>query len=194
MRRHLQELGVVNNFREHKEVSELFVVDWDATPNNASRPKGVGGCITDTKKPTVDSLLVKTAERMDIISFGFQNGAWKKQGVGQCDAVLFPATDSAGDAVLFVELKYSIRESSWQNYREKALKQIVDTLRELLKSCPLLQRKLYGVISFPHLCCATFGSTMYSPAKLREIFQEYNLELQVSNSVIFRNPRTISVL
>lgn len=194
MRRRLQELGVVNNFREHKEVSELFVVDWDATPNNASRPKGVGGCITDTKKPTVDSLLVKTAERMDIISFGFQNGAWKKQGVGQCDAVLFPATDSAGDAVLFVELKYSIRESSWQNYREKALKQIVDTLRELRNSCPLSKRKLYGVISFPHLHCATFGATMYSPAELREIFQEYNLELQVSNSVIFRNPRTISAL
>ncbi len=194
MRRHLQELGVVNNFREHKEVSELFVVDWDVTSNKASRPKGVGGCITDTKKPTVDSLLVKTAERMDITSFGFQKGAWKKQGVGQCDAVLFPATDSAGDAVLFVELKYSIRESSWQNYREKALKQIVDTLRELLKSCPLLQRKLYGVISFPHLHCETFGATMYSPAELREIFQEYNLELQVSNSVIFRNPRTISVL
>ena len=72
-----------------------------------------------------------------------------------------PTSDNNGDAFLLVETKYSENASSWQNYKESALKQITDTISQLSKrGCPIDNRNVFGLISCPLL--NPMGATAFS--------------------------------
>lgn len=96
--------------------------------------------------------------------------------------------------MLFVETKYSNKEGSWKNYREDSLKQITDTIQELQeRKCPLTERILYGLISFPLLRAEVFGASMFDKSELAEIYSKYQLNLYVSNRVIYKDEHEIEV-
>ena len=102
-----------------------------------------------------------------------------------------PTSDNNGDAFLLVETKYSENASSWQNYKESALKQITDTISQLSKrSCPTSKRNLYGLISCPLL--DTIGATAFSSEELTDIYNQHRLSIHMGNSAKFQDTQTIS--
>ena len=92
-----------------------------------------------------------------------------------------------------VETKYSENASSWQNYKESALKQITDTISQLSKrGCPIDNRNVFGLISCPLL--NPMGATAFSTEELESICMEYGVQIEMGNSATFKDSQTISFI
>lgn len=113
--------------------------------------------------------------------------------MGQCDANLFPSRDTTGDAILFIEIKFGRKENTWLNYKEKARKQLLDTIEQPVEMGVLLKlRKLYGLISFPLLRTDAFGASMYSQEELRTLCIQHRLQLYAGNEVTYVDEQQIT--
>lgn len=193
-----------NNWMEHPLSSFWMIVDWDGDyfrKNTGLKPHNTGGCCVYTlenQPSNIDlspcSVGIRSKEPMEITSLGLQNHAWRpEQGVGQCDAMLFPSTDAEGDAFLLVETKYSTNKASWQNYKDSALRQITDTISQLSKKgCPISKRNLFGLISCPLL--DTIGATAFSVEELTAIYVGQGVQVHMGNSATFKDSQTISFI
>lgn len=187
MRASLKQLRT-SNWKEHQVSSSWIIVDWSAKYFQRNRqlipPKTGGCCVYITKdiqymKICRYSVQVCSDNRMELTSTALVTNAWKPlQGVGQCDAILFPSSDTDNDALLLVETKYSESDKAWCSYKESAVKQITDTITQLAnRGCPILQRKLYGLISCPLL--NSMGASVFSPEELIKIYLTHNLEVHM---------------
>ena len=190
-----------SNWKEHSSASTWLIVDWDGDyfkQNKELVPDKTGGCcvyIPATRPQGIDvsrcSAQIHSKEPLEITSLGLRRNAWRPaQGIGQCDAILFPTSDKSGDAFLLVETKYSEREESWQEYKKHALKQITDTISQLSeRGCPIGERNLFGLISFPLL--NEIGASVFSHEELADILKEHGVQIYVGNSATFENSQTI---
>lgn len=195
---------IVSNWKQHPASSIWLIIDWDGEyfqKNKELKPDNTGGCCVYTPEKQPDgidvslySVGIHSKEPMKITSLGLKNNAWRsEQGVGQCDALLFPTSDNSGDAFLLVETKYSENEDSWQNYKDHALKQITDTISQLSKrGCPIANRNIFGLISCPLL--NTMGATAFSPEDLIDIYNQYKLSIHMGNSATFQDAQNISFI
>ena len=201
MKAHLQKLEVVKTWAEFESADALRIVDWDACAKQ-NVPRGHKGCRTYSKDDVPGLLNGKPPHAveitcslpMDMVTIELKKNAWRKDFTGQCDAILFPASDVADDAVLFVEIKYSKSqdEKSLERCRRDARKQIEDTIQELRnRECPLEERTLYGLISFPLLRSEIFGASMFDPTEGRLNYSQNQMALFVSNRVTYTDSRTI---
>ena len=193
-----------SNWKEHPSESIWIIVDWDGDyfkQNKELIPDKTGGCCVYIPKNLpqgIDvsrcSAQIHSEEPLEMTSLGLRRNVWRpEQGIGQCDAILFPTSDQSGDALLFVETKYSERKESCQEYKEHALKQITDTISQLSKrDCPIGERKLFGLISFPLL--NEIGASVFSPEELAVIFEEHGVQINVGNSATFKDSQTISFI
>jgi len=131
---------------------------------------------------------------MELTSTGLIPNVWRPlQGVGQCDAILFPTSDTENDALLLIETKYSESDEAWQNYKKSAVKQITDTISQLSnKSCPIFKRNLFGLISCPLL--DTIGATAFSPEEFMDIYNQHRLSIHMGNSATFQDAQNISFI
>lgn len=191
-----------SNWEEHPSASIWLIVDWDGNyfkQNKELVPDKTGGCcvyISASLPQNIDlshcSAQIHSKEPLEMTSLGLRRNAWNPaQGVGQCDAILFPTSDKSGDALLLVETKYSEREKSWQKYKELALKQITDTISQLFKrGCPIGERNLFGLISCPLL--DVMGATVFSPEEIEAIFEQHRVHIYMGNSATFEGSQTIS--
>lgn len=203
----LQKPRIDSNWAEHKAPRSLHIVDWDAKVYKDAKlaPRGHGGCCVYANHVPVmlNNELPYTVEiicpsSIDMISTGLRKNAWRKNGVGQCEAILFSLGDNDGDAVLFVETKYcqeKKEDSSLGGYKEDAKQQIKDTIRELQsRGCPLSKRKIYGLISFPLYSLrltTSVGSPVLGPVEIRTARLEDRINLYVGNRVTYKDSRTI---
>ena len=179
-----------------------MIVDWDGNyfkRNKELVPPGTEGCCVYTpERPPqgIDvsccSVQIHSKELLEMTSLGLRGNVWNPaQGVGQCDAILFPTSDKSGDAILLVETKYSENENAWQWYKVHALKQITDTISQLSKKgCPIAERNLFGLISCPLL--NVMGATVFSPEEFAAIFEKHRVEIYMGNSATFEDSQTIS--
>lgn len=193
-----------SNWKEHSSASTWLIVDWDGDyfkQNKELVPDKTGGCcvyIPATRPQGIDvsrcSAQIHSKEPLEITSLGLRRNAWRPaQGIGQCDAILFPTSDKSGDAFLLVETKYSEREESWQEYKKHALKQITDTISQLSeRDCPIGERNLFGLISCPLL--SVIGASVFSPAEVAAIFEEHGVQIYMGNSATFEDAQTISFI
>ena len=194
---------IVSNWKQHHASSIWLIIDWDGEyfqKNKELKPDNTGGCCVYTLKNqpnnidlSLYSVRIHSKEPMEITSLGLKNNAWRTNGFGQCDALLFPTSDNSGDAFLLVETKYSENTASWQNYKDHALKQITDTISQLSnKSCPIFKRNLFGLISCPLL--DTIGATAFSPEELTTIYEDHGVQIHMGNSATFNDSQTISFI
>ncbi len=213
MKAHLQKLesdGVVKNLVEFESAKALVIIDWDADKcKEQGVPDGHEGCRTYHKNNTPmftngkspHAVEITCTPSMDMISIELNDNAWRKRGVKQCDAILFPASDNIDDAVLFVETKYTVDEDNWQSVRKGAKKQIKDTIRELQdRGCPLAERTIYGLLSPPLLWWRStkkvgkvekVGPPVFGPVDLRKIYREDKIEFYDGYRVAYTDARTI---
>lgn len=187
-----------NNLTEHPLSTHWIVVDWDGEffkINKQFKPEKSGGCCAYTKENApqgIDaySVLIFSRNPMKMTSLGLKSSAWRTSGIGQCDAILFPSSDKKNDAILFIETKYSSKKHAWTNYKKHALRQIIDTVAQLrLNHCPVHERNLYGMISFPLI--NTVGATAFSPSDLMKIYRKHKLTIHIGNVATFINTQKI---
>lgn len=202
MKTSLENLKVSSNWQQHPPSSIWWIIDWDGayfTEHNELIPPRTGGCRVYTPETLPQdngisqyAVNISSQEPLQIISLGLKNNAWSpKQGIGQCDAILFPTSDNTGDALLFVETKYSENEDSWERYKEHALKQITDTLSQLSDNgCPIDKRNLFGLISCP--LSNAMGATAFSPKELMDVYNQYKLQIHMGNAATFQNAQNIT--
>ena len=194
---------IVSNWKQHPASSIWLIIDWDGEyfqKNKELKPNNTGGCCvyTPENQPnnidlSLYSVRIHSEEPMKITSLGLKNNAWRTNGIGQCDAILFPSSDDSGDALLLVETKYSENEDSWQKYKAHALKQITDTISQFSKrECPISKRNLFGLISCPLL--NTVGASAFSPKDLMDIYNQHQLSIHMGNSATFQDAQTISFI
>lgn len=200
---HLQNLRPTkpSNWKVHASSTCWEIVDWNGevfAKNKALIPRGCGGCCAYTNKApkltdgtSAPCVKIEADNALELITMGLKPSAWRKPGIGQCDAILFPSTDAKGDAFLLLETKYSKNRDSWKDYKEHALKQITDTISQLsTKSCPTSERNLYGLISCPLI--DTIGASAFSPEELMDIYNRHRLSIHMGNSAKFQDTQTIS--
>lgn len=199
MKTSLENLKVSSNWQQHPPSSIWWIIDWDGEYFKKHKeliPLRIGGCCVYTSMPKNISLLyavkIDSNEPQEITSLGLKRNAWgSKQGIGQCDAILFPTSDNTGDALLFVETKYSENEDSWERYKEHALKQITDTLSQLSDNgCPIDKRNLFGLISCP--LSNAMGATVFSPEELMDVYAQYKLQIHMGNAATFQDAQNIT--
>jgi hypothetical protein len=194
---------IVSNWKQHPASSIWLIIDWDGEyfqKNKELKPDNTGGCCVYTLKNqpnnidlSLYSVRIHSKEPMEITSLGLKNNAWRTNGFGQCDAILFPSSDNSEDALLLVETKYSENEDSWQNYKDHALKQITDTISQFSKKgCPITKRNLFGLISCPLL--NTVGASAFSPKDLMDIYNQHKLSIHMGNSATFQDAQNISFI
>lgn len=194
---------IVSNWKQHPASSIWLIIDWDGEyfqKNKELKPDNTGGCCVYTlenQPNNIDlslySVRIHSKEPMEITSLGLKNNAWRTNGFGQCDAILFPSSDNSEDALLLVETKYSENEDSWQNYKDHALKQITDTISQFSKKgCPITKRNLFGLISCPLL--NTVGASAFSPKDLMDIYNQHRLSIHMGNSATFQDAQNISFI
>lgn len=193
-----------SNWKEHPSSSNWMIIDWDGDyfkKHAELKPDKAGGCCVYTLENQPDginislySVSIHSDAPMGITSLGLRKNAWRpEQSIGQCDALLFPTSDNHGDAFLLVETKYSENASSWQNYKESALKQITDTISQLSKrGCPIDNRNVFGLISCPLL--NPMGATAFSLDELKSIRLQYGVQIEMGNSATFKDSQTISFI
>lgn len=193
-----------SNWKEHSLSSKWMIIDWDGDyfkKHAELKPDKAGGCCVYTlgNQPngidvSLYSVSIQSDAPMKITSLGLRKNAWRpEQNVGQCDALLFPTSDNNGDAFLLIETKYSDNASSWQIYKESALKQITDTISQLSnKSCPIDNRNLFGLISCPLL--DTIGASAFSPEEFMDIYNQHRLSIHMGNSATFQDAQNISFI
>lgn len=191
----------VSNWKEHPEDTEWGVVDWGGEffKNNSHLiPQGEKGCCMYSNSfflGGTNNYLVHlfSVHPLKLTSLDLPFNFWNQQGIKQCDALIFPTSDQKGDALLFIETKYSIKTKAWKNYKKHALEQITDTISQLSnRGCPIAQRKLYGLISCPLL--DPMGASVFSPEKLMKIYMDYKLEVHIGNSATFQDAQNISFI
>lgn len=183
---------------EHNNVEQLTIIDWDGYPK-ALIPQECGGCCvypdlvpTLTNEDQAKGVLVIIKTLTGVISLGLKRNAWRRNGIGQCDAIVFPATEADGDAILLVEIKYSSKSEAWSRYKEKALKQITDTVTQLKNNgCPIKDRRIYGLISFPLL--NVVSASVFSRTELIDLYMKKKIELYTGNRVQFINQHTVTL-
>lgn len=206
MKLSLKRNKIVANWKEHSSSRVWYIIDWDGhyfKEHPAFKPDKDGGCCVYTPSKVQDqshditdiiglSVCMRSESEMELISTGLKRCAWNPlQGVGQCDAILFPSSDAEGDALLLVETKYTDKDGAWEKYKDSALKQITDTISQLAKrECPIYKRTLFGLISCPLL--NEVGASVFSPSRLMEIFQNYRLQLHMGNTATFKDSQSIS--
>lgn len=190
----------ISNFREHQPSEEWFVVDWGGEyfkKRSHLIPQGEQGCCVypfGSEPEGADSYAVKVRSflSMEMCSLDFPPNAWGVERVGQCDALLFPNSDQDGDALLFVEIKYSLNDNSWKKYKRSALCQIVDTMGQLeYVGCPIKKRNVFGLISCPLVSVS--GATVYSLTELRQVYEKHQLQLYMGNTVTFLDTQTVTL-
>lgn len=201
MIKHLNKLKP-SNWTSHPPATRWEIVDWNGeffVNNKRLKPKGVGGCCTypnsaplltdGTAAPCVE---IGSDITLELTTLGFKNHAWKPlQGVGQCDAILFPTSDIENDAFLLVEIKYSQSNKALEEYKKSAVKQITDTIEQLLnRDCPVTERNLFGLISCPLL--STVGASVFSPSEFMEIYQTHKIQIHMGNTATFQDAQNIS--
>lgn len=200
MRRSLQRLRS-SNWKEHQASLSWVIVDWSAEYFQRNReliPPKTGGCCVYTPKDIQGmeisrySVQVLSGNPMELTSTALGANAWRPlQGVGQCDAILFPSSDTDNDALLLVETKYSESDTAWRSYKESAVKQITDTVTQLSdRGSPIAQRNIFGLISCPLL--STVGASVFSPFELMEIYDNHKLQIHMGNMAIFQDAQNIS--
>lgn len=178
-----------------------MIIDWGGeffkTHNKLIPPKTGGCCVyTQANQPanidvSLYSVRIHSDMLLEMISFGLRANAWRTNGIGQCDAILFPASDNKEDALLLIETKYSESDNSWQNYKDSALKQITDTVSQLYsRHCPVHERNLFGLISCPLL--DSMGASAFAPDELIDIYRQYKLNVHMGNSARFLDAQNIS--
>lgn len=203
MKKHLHKLPTKpSNWKSHPPAIRWEIVDWNGelfVKNKALIPNGSGGCCTypnsaplltdGTAAPCVE---VGADIALELTTLGFKNNAWRPlQGVGQCDAILFPTSDTENDALLLVETKYSESDEAWQDYKDSAVKQIIDTISQLSgRGCPIAERNLFGLISCPLL--STVGASVFSASELMEIYQIHEVQIHMGNTATFQDAQNIS--
>ncbi len=202
MKTSLEKLKVSSNWKQHSTSSIWWIIDWDGEyfkKYKELKPPRIGGCCVYTpetlpqdNKISQYAVNISSQEPLQITSLGLRSNAWRpEQGIGQCDAILFPTSDNTGDALLLVEIKYSSNADSWQRYKEHALKQITDTVFQLSKNeCPIEERNLFGLISCPLL--DTIGATAFSPEELMNVFAQYKLQIHMGNTATFQDTQNIT--
>lgn len=191
-----------SNWKEHPPSANWMIIDWDGDyfkKHAELKPDKSGGCCVYTLENQPEdinislySVSIHSDGPMGITSLGLRKNAWNpEQSIGQCDALLFPTSDNNGDAFLLVETKYSENASSWQIYKESALKQITDTISQLSKKgCPIRERNLFGLVSCPLL--NPMGATAFSLEELTIIFAQHGVTIGMGNSATFQDSQTIS--
>lgn len=200
MRASLQQVRL-SNWKEHQASSSWMIIDWSSEffrQNRELIPPQTGGCCVYTPQDIQNmeiscySVRVQSENPMELTSTGLIPNVWRPlQGVGQCDAILFPTSDAESDAFLLVETKYSKKDEVWQSYKDSAVKQITDTISELFnRGCPIHQRKLYGLISCPLL--SSVGASVFSVSELREIYQIHKVQIHMGNTATFQDAQNIS--
>ena len=200
MRASLKQLRT-SNWKEHQVSSSWIIVDWSGEYLKQNRqliPPKTGGCCVYTTKDSQYmkicrySVQVCSDNHMELTSTGLATNAWKPLlGVSQCDAILFPSSDTDNDALLLVETKYSESDKTWSSYKESAVKQITDTITQLSnRGCPIQHRKLYGLISCPLL--NSMGASVFSPDELSEIYRTHKLKVHMGNTATFQDAQNIS--
>lgn len=200
MRSSLQQIRP-SNWKGHQLSSSWMIIDWSAEffrQNRELIPSQTGGCCVYTPQDIPDmeishySVKIQSETPMKLTSTGLRPNTWSPlQGVGQCDAILFPTSDTENDALLLVETKYSESDEAWQNYKESAVKQITDTISQLSdRDCPVTQRNLFGLISCPLL--STVGASVFSASELREIYQTHKVQIHMGNTATFQDAQNIS--
>lgn len=193
-----------SNWKEHPLSSFWMIIDWDGDcfqKHTELKPDKAGGCCVYTLESqpndidiSLYSVGIHSKAPMEITSLGLRNNAWRpEQNVGQCDAILFPSTDANGDALLFIEIKYTEKIKGWNDYKKKTLKQITDTITELSnRGCPITDRNLFGLISCPLL--DTIGATVFSSEELTGILKQHGVYIGMSNSATFKDSQSISFI
>lgn len=186
MRQHLKMYNISSNYKEYSQVSNLFIVDW-TEENKKKKPQGDGACCSYEKPlEDVNTVEIKIEPKADVVFTGFQKRPWKKQGVLQCDALIFPASDEIGDATLFLEIKNSLNLYNIPKNCDKACRQITDTINELKeRSFPLDKRELFALISFPMLKNGVKLETFLSRDKRRTLYDELKVVFVVSNMILY---------
>jgi hypothetical protein len=183
----------------HRGVTRLCIVDFDSQHCKDGGVR-IRGCwaYNNQDPPIMDnglppkSVNISCSSPIDLRFATFNLCVWEKNGVSQCDALLFPAKDDADDAVLLVETKYVTSDSEYtlKEAKDKALKQIKDTLNELkIRQAPIEKREAYGLISFPVL--DTVSATLISPNELREIYETDNIRISIGNYAYYESPKNI---
>lgn len=202
MKASLQQVRL-SNWMEHQASSSWMIIDWSSEffrQNRELIPPQTGGCRVYTSQDIQNtevsrySVRVQSENPMELTSTGLIPNVWRPlQGVGQCDAILFPTSDTENDALLLIETKYSESDEAWQNYKKSAVKQITDTISQLSnRGCPIAQRKLYGLISCPLL--DTIGATAFSPEEFMDIYNQHRLSIHMGNSATFQDAQNISFI
>jgi hypothetical protein len=202
MKASLQQVRL-SNWMEHQASSSWMIIDWSSEffrQNRELIPPQTGGCRVYTSQDIQNtevsrySVRVQSENPMELTSTGLIPNVWRPlQGVGQCDAILFPTSDTENDALLLIETKYSESDEAWQNYKKSAVKQITDTISQLSnKSCPIFKRNLFGLISCPLL--DTIGATAFSPEEFMDIYNQHRLSIHMGNSATFQDAQNISFI
>lgn len=202
MRTSLQQVRLSNR-KEHQASSSWMIIDWSAEffkKNRGLIPSQAGGCCVYTPQDIPDikisqySVKIQSKTPMELTSTGLIPNVWRPlQGVGQCDAILFPTSDTESDAFLLVETKYSKNDEAWQSYKESAVKQITDTISQLSdRGCPIAERNLFGLISCPLL--STVGASVFSASELSEIYQTHKVQIHMGNTATFQDAQNISFI
>lgn len=202
MKASLQQVRL-SNWMEHQASSSWMIIDWYSEffrQNRELIPPQTGGCRVYTSQDIQNtevsrySVRVQSENPMELTSTGLIPNVWRPlQGVGQCDAILFPTSDTENDALLLIETKYSESDEAWQNYKKSAVKQITDTISQLSnKSCPIFKRNLFGLISCPLL--DTIGATAFSPEEFMDIYNQHRLSIHMGNSATFQDAQNISFI
>lgn len=204
MKKHLRQLPTrPSNWKDHPSDTQWEIVDWNGeffVKHKALIPKGSGGCCTypgsapllidGTSAPCVK---VRADLALELTTLGFKNNAWRKPSCGQCDAILFPTSDTKSDAFLLVETKYSEKDDALEIYKNLAVKQITDTISQLSdRGCPIAERNLFGLISCPLL--STVGASVFSASELSKIYQEHRVQIHVGNTATFQDAQSISFI
>lgn len=177
------------NWQEHQLGDTLYLVDWET--DSELRHQGCM-CYTTATLPSTAPASLCLRPHIALISLALEPYAWGKQGVGQCDAVVLPREEGRGNALLLVEMKYTAQERSLAKHKAKALKQIVDTKRELELHCPLAERRIYGLLCFPRMRTDIFGATLYSREEWRQVYTEHRIELMVTNHATFASAQEVN--
>lgn len=202
MKASLQQVRL-SNWMKHQASSSWMIIDWSSEffrQNRELIPPQTGGCRVYTSQDIQNtevsrySVRVQSENPMELTSTGLIPNVWRPlQGVGQCDAILFPTSDTENDALLLIETKYSESDEAWQNYKKSAVKQITDTISQLSnKSCPIFKRNLFGLISCPLL--DTMGATAFSPEEFMDIYNQHRLSIHMGNSATFQDAQNISFI
>ncbi len=179
--------GKLSNYCDYSEgATQLFIIDWTSEIKDY-KPQNVGGCCSYIELPNQEfnNFAVKLSfEEAQPIEFtGLKNSAWRKNSIGQCDAIIWKQEKEP--FLILVEIKNSNSRSdeTWEVYKDKPIKQILDTLSQLKELDAPLPRKFVGLISFPRI--NKFSASIIPHQKLRDIAINKGVGIEVGDHLHF---------